>query len=452
MTGRASVLGVGLLLIASAAPAQTRRPPGPKHSDDFEAQAAFRWFESMYDIVKTEGTTPPVAARHYGIAAVALYEAVAPGARDHRSLAGQLNGLKAIPRPSRAAHHWPTVANVAMADVLRGLYPEISDGSLDLINNLEAALAGQYRRQVPAAEYERSAAYGQQVANAILEWASGDGYALFDDCEYTVPVGPGRWVATPPLFARPLQPCWGQVRPMVLTSGAECAPASPPRYSSEATSELYAQAFVVHQTGVMLTPAQKEIAHYWADGPGTTGTPPGHSIAIMSGFVQDDGMSLMEAAEGYARVGIAVHDAFIACWNTKYAHSLIRPVTYIQQLIDRNWKPLLPTPNFPEYASGHSTQSGASATVMADMLGERTFTDTTRRRHGLEPEMADRSFQSLEDAAEEAAISRLYGGIHYPAGNRDGLQQGRCIGRAVIDRVAFRRTSAVAGPALVSSK
>jgi hypothetical protein len=437
---RSSILALAVTGTLASSAAAKDRP----RADELSADVAWRWFETLYDVVKMEGTTPPAAARDYGIAAVALYEAVVPGSTSHRSLQGQLNGLSAMPRASRPPYHWPAVANAAVADVLRGLYPDLSDASRATINNLELALAGQYEKEVDRPEYERSVAFGQEVANAVLAWASTDGYALFDSCEYTVPVGPGHWVATAPLFEQPLQPCWGQIRPMVLSTGAECAPRVFPRYSSDPTSEFYANAFVVHQVGMTLTPEQKEIARYWADGPGTTGTPPGHSIALMSGFVQEDGMSLMQAAEGYARVGIAVHDAFIACWNTKYRHNLIRPVSYIQQFISRAWKPYLPTPNFPEYASGHSTQSGAAAVVLTDLLGERAFVDTTRSRHALEPRMADRSFATIQDAADEAAASRLYGGIHYPFGNRDGMQQGQCVGQAVVDRLAFSNSRSTA--------
>jgi hypothetical protein len=151
----------------------------------------------------------------------------------------------------------------------------------------------------------------------------------------------------------------------------------------------------------------------------------------------------MAAAEGYARVGIAVADAFISCWDTKYTYNLLRPVTYIQRLIDTTWLPFIVTPPFPEYPSGHSTQSAAAAAVLTDMFGVRVFTDTTHLDHELVPPLEPRSFGSFEEAAEEAALSRLYGGIHYPFGNNNGLAQGRCIGQAILDRVQFTRESTV---------
>jgi membrane-associated phospholipid phosphatase len=181
------------------------------------------------------------------------------------------------------------------------------------------------------------------------------------------------------------------------------------------------------------------IAQYWADNAGATGTPSGHWIAIMGQIARSDGLSLMAAAEGYARIGIAAADAFIGCWQTKYTYTVLRPVTYIQHLIDPDWLPLLVTPNFPEYPSGHSAQSGAVATVLTDMFGMKMFTDTLHMDHNLIPSQTPRSFLSFDEAALEAATSRLYGGIHYTSGNTNGLMQGRCIGQVLLERLQFKR-------------
>jgi PAP2 superfamily len=144
------------------------------------------------------------------------------------------------------------------------------------------------------------------------------------------------------------------------------------------------------------------------------------------------------AAEAYARGGSAVTDAFIQCWYTKYLSNLQRPVTYIQDYIDGTRLPYITTPPFPTYTSGHSTQSGAAAAVLTAMFGIKAFTDTTHTDHDLMPSQEPRSFSSFDEAAEEAVVSRLYGGIHFPFDNDDGLTSGQCIGRAIIDRVHFR--------------
>jgi hypothetical protein len=225
---------------------------------------------------------------------------------------------------------------------------------------------------------------------------------------------------------------------MVLTSGGDCPPHGNPPFSTDPGADFYKAGLEVYDAGRGLTTEQKTIADYWSDGPALTGTPPGHWFAIVSQIARNDGLSLARAAEAYARVGIAVHDAFIACWNAKYTSNLQRPVTYINRNIDASWRPYIVTPNFPTYASGHSTQSGAAASVLTDMFGVKGFTDTTHTDHGLVPSQQPRKFSSFVQAASEAAISRLYGGIHYSFDNNDGLNCGQCIGGAIHDRVIFK--------------
>jgi len=231
---------------------------------------------------------------------------------------------------------------------------------------------------------------------------------------------------------------------MVLTSGARCAPPGPPAFSTDHASPFYAAALDVYTTGVQLTDEQQTIATYWADGAGQTGTPPGHWMAMVGQLSRHHGhhhhgLSLITSAEAFARVGIAVHDAFIACWYTKYAYDLQRPVTYINDHIDPTWTPYITTPAFPSYHSGHSTQAGAAAKVLTDMFGSLSFTDTTHTDHGLLPPQAPRTFRSFDEAADEAAASRLYGGIHYPFDNDDGLGAGWCIGDRIRKRVQFKK-------------
>jgi membrane-associated phospholipid phosphatase len=412
----------------------------PQAPDDIPSEVASVWFDQLYDLVTTERITAPPASRLYGLAAVILYEAVVPGSREHRSLVGQLHALAAVPQPTaHQPYHWPTVANTALAAAIRGLLPEASPASLEAIDALEQAFAAEFQPRVPAAVSARSAAQGRAVAAAVVAWAATDGFAALNNCPYTPPMGPGLWEPTPPAFAPALQPCWGQLRPLVLASGDECAPPPPPAYSDDPASEFFARALDVYTTSVNLTEEQRTIAHYWADLSGTTGTPAGHWIAIVGQLARREGLSLMAAAEGYVRVGLAVADAFIGCWQTKYTYNLLRPETFITRVIDPAWVPLLITPGFPAYTSGHATQSGAAATVLTDMFGMTPFTDTLHQDHDLEPRLEPRRFGSFDEAAAEAAVSRLYAGIHYPFDSNNGLAQGRCMGRVIVDRVTFTR-------------
>jgi membrane-associated phospholipid phosphatase len=223
---------------------------------------------------------------------------------------------------------------------------------------------------------------------------------------------------------------------MALDSALTCDPGPPPPFSTDLDSAFFAEALEVFETVNSLTPGQREIALFWSDDPGQTATPPGHSVSILGQVLRAQDRSLADAAVGYARLGIAVCDAFIACWRVKYRHNLVRPISYIRSSIDPTWGDPLPltTPPFPEYTSGHSIQSAAAAEVLTATFGEVAFTDHTHDARGLAP----RSFDSFAAFAEEAAISRLYGGIHYRSAIERGLEQGRCVG-AEVAALAMRR-------------
>jgi hypothetical protein len=432
------ILAAGPLLSATIAWAALDQ--SKKAADAYSSDVASTWFDTLYDIVKTERTAPPPASRIYGIAGVALYESVVPGALENRSMVGQLNGLDSLPscRVGKK-YHWPTVANSALATVIRGLYSSASQPSIDRINVQEQSFSSQFQLVLPGPDYARSATFGKELGDAVLAWAATDGLVTFKNCAYVPAPVQGAWEPTPPAFnPNPLEPCWGEIRPMVLKSGAECAPIGNPIFSTDPASGFLAAALDVYNTGVNLTSEQKAIADYWADGAGATGTPPGHWIAIVGQISRNSHLSLMSSAEAFARVGIAVHDAFIECWHTKYAYNLQRPVTYIRDQIDPTWSSYITTPAFPSYHSGHSTQSGAASTVLTDQFGIMSITDTTHTDHGLVPPMAPRTFDSFAEAADEAAISRLYGGIHYAFDNNDGLTSGRCIGSLMRERVQFK--------------
>jgi hypothetical protein len=356
------------------------------------------------------------------------------------SLVGQLNNLKTLPPPEVDAKlHWPAVANGAIANTVRGLYQTLSPNMRGDIGRLEEKFATEFRKNGSLRDYERSVQHGRAVSEAILAWAATDGFAAHNNCRYLDPQSVvERWRPTPPAFMpTPLQPCWGQLRPMALVSGRECAASGPPKFTNSMNSEFHAAAVEVYKVGSSLTPEQKIIADYWADNPGDTGTPPGHWIDIVSQIARSSKLSLSKAAEAYARVGIAVHDAFIGCWYTKYAHNLKRPVTYINDNVQGQWRSYVATPPFPTYPSGHSVQSAAAAHVLTDMFGQKTFRDTTHTDHALVPALKPRAFKSFQAAAAEAAVSRLYGGIHYAFDNNDGLTSGECIGRTILDRVNF---------------
>lgn len=313
---------------------------------------------------------------------------------------------------------------------MRGLWggqtSRASDNIADL-DALEARFTAQYATDVPPGLAKQSVEFGRAMGAAVFATSRDDGgdegYLTNFPTTYTPPQGPGLWEPTAP-GQLALQPYWGTtVQTFALSSAAECDPGGPPAFSEQPGSEFYGEANEIYQIVNGLTPEQRTIARFWADGPGTI-SGPGHSLAIVNQILVQENADLEVAADAYARVGIATADAITALWRVKYDYDLIRPVTYIHRVIDPSWTPLLPTPPFPEYASAHSTQSAAATTTLEYLFGEEVpFVDHTHDADGFAP----RSFDRIYAAAEEAGVSRMYAGIHYRSGNLEGLAMGRCV-------------------------
>jgi hypothetical protein len=416
-----AVAGASALGLLGAPARAAARFPG---AAEYGADVATAWCDRALALVRTTpGYSPPVASRAFGYAGVTLYEALLPGMPGFRSL-----GILGVPVTGRnAAYNWAAVANAALASILRALFPTAPAAELAAVDALEAGLA----QPGPGGVLSRSAARGREAAAAVFEWSKSDGGHegyLRNFAPYSRPIDPGLWEPTPPAFLPALQPFWGANRCFAIGEGASCPPGEHPAYSEDSASAFYAEAIEVYDAVNDLTPEQEAFALFWSDDPGATATPPGHSISITTQVLRREDASLARAAETYVKVGCAVADAFIACWHQKYAYNLLRPVTYLRRLVDAGWSSRLATPPFPEYPSGHSVQSGAAFQVLTDLFGDAyAFTDHTHDARGLAP----RSFGSFSEAADEAAISRLYGGIHFRAAIENGVEQGKCIGRAV---------------------
>jgi len=439
--GTAARLAAALLLAACSHDADPVDPtPASPSADTYPADAATKWADLELRLIRYgTGFSPPVASRALGYSGVALYEAVVPGMPAYQSLAGQLTGLAALPRPEAGQrYNWSVTANSAEALVVKSLFGNVTAAQRVTIDSLEAALDQPYRT---AAEFARSVQYGQQVAQAVFDWSRTDGghegYLTNQPASYVPPVGVGLWVpAAAGAGGRAVQPYWGRNRLFVPADAALPMPALPYTYSTQVGSPYYAQVLEVYNTSRSLTAEQRIIAAYWADA-GQSITPPGHSISITSIVLRSRGASLAAAAEAYARVGMAVADAFVGCWKCKYEYNWQRPVTAVQAMIDPAWQPAWATPAFPEFVSGHASQSGAAAQVLADLFGAQTaFVDNTHqaRGAGFEP----RAFASFAAFADEAAMSRLYGGIHFRSGNEVGLVEGQKVGRNV-SALRFKR-------------
>ncbi|NOT36283.1 MAG: vanadium-dependent haloperoxidase [Saprospiraceae bacterium] len=410
-----------------------------RSTSSYSDQVATKWFELQRGLIRTcPGFSPPVASRALGYSGVCLYQSVNPGMLNYHSLEGQLNGLNTLATKVEAGkdYEWQISANASLAEITRLLYANAPDSMKQLIEQLERTNLGIYEVGESQDVIDRSVAFGKAIANEIFQWSKTDGghegYLHNFPSNYNVPVGPGLWVPTSSQKI-PLQPYWGDNRSFVTNDVSASQPILNIKFSTDKSSTFFKQAEEVYNTVKNASDEQKLIARYWSDDAGLLGgTPPGHSISILSQILQKERVNLSVAAEMYAKAGMALADAFISCWKCKYTFNLLRPVSYIHQNIDPNWQPLLATPPFPEFTSGHSSQSGAFSAIMSNKFGNTyAFIDRTHVSR-TDINGTARSFSSFDQMALEAANSRLYGGIHFREANETGVSQGKLVGEAVI--------------------
>lgn len=386
-------------------------------------------------------TSPPVASRTYAYSAIAAYEVLRQQSPDdHRSLAGQLPGLAPVPTPDAEQVLLPLAAVGAYLSTAEALVfsPE------PVAAHREAVADSLRRMGVPRGAIERSMEYGAEVARHVLAWAADDGVrAARASARLDVRMEPGRWVPTPPAYMEAVEPNWGSVRPFALASAREVSIDPPAEYDMSPGSDFRRQVQEVYDTDRGLTHEQREIAGFWDCNPFVVESrghfmssakkisPGGHWMGITAIATRQVGGDMLRAAEAYSRVSIALADGFISAWDAKYQTVRVRPVTVIQTDLDPTWQPALQTPPFPEYPSGHSVISTAAAEVLTDLYGDLAYVDDVEVPFGLPA----RSFRSFRQAADEAAISRLYGGIHFRDAIEKGMDQGRTIGTLVVQRI-----------------
>jgi PAP2 superfamily len=390
--------------------------------------------------------SPPVASRVFAYPNIAAYEIIAQQNDMYLSLEGQLTNLTAIPKADTLKSiNYPLAALIAHMDLSRQLI-----FSEKTIKTYRDSLYKVWESMNPN-EFRDSKEYGLKVANYIAAWMDKDNYKQTRTMsKYTVDSDdPSRWQPTPPSYMDGLEPHWNKIRPFVIDSAAQFKPIPPPAFSMDKESKFYKELKEVYDISVDITKKgddseEVEIAQFWDCNPYvsvTRGhlmfatkkiTPGAHWIGICKIASKKTNADFDKTVYAYTKTSIALADAFISCWDEKYRSNLIRPETLINEHIDENWKPVLQTPPFPEYVSGHSVASGAAAVALTDVFGDNfTFADDTEMIYGL----PIRTFSSFNQAADEAAISRMYGGIHYRAAVEVGVQQGRDLGKFVVDNL-----------------
>lgn len=404
--------------------------------------------KKLTDVMVHDIFSPVVASRIYMYANLAAYEALVPEHSGYQSLAGQLNGLDSIPQPEKGQQYCHPVASLkAFMTVARSL-----TFSVEKYDDFEKNLFEQYADMVPGDVYERSVQYGEAVGKRIMAYSAGDNYKQTRGFRFTLTQKEGDWAPTPPAYMDAVEPYWGKIRCLTMDSTAQFALASPPPFSKDKNSVFFKEMAEVYETAGKLTEEQNHIANFWDCNPfkvNVSGhvnfatkkmSPGGHWISIVGTVAQQEKLDLMRATEAYCLTSIALFDGFIACWSDKYRTVKIRPETAINKYMDKDWIPLLQTPPFPEYPSGHSVISSASAVVLTQLLGDNiAYTDSTEVQYGIPA----RRFLSFNHAAAEAGLSRLYGGIHFRSAVVEGAKQGTQVGHWVNKKLRTRKMLAI---------
>ncbi|MDA9773470.1 vanadium-dependent haloperoxidase [Saprospiraceae bacterium] len=401
--------------------------------------------ENLTDILVHDILSPPVASRIYSYPCIAAYETLCGSSSSHRSMAGQLDGLDALPMPSDTSNlsyelaslfaFFKTSQALTFSEKMTEDYRDNLVHTLDSLGISEDCIA-------------KSQKYGESVADKIIAWSNKDNYKESRSSpKFNITDEPGEWKPTPPSYMEAIEPDWRNIRTMVIRDLDQFQPAPPPPFDMNKGSAFRKLTDEVKIAVEVATEEHKAIASFWDCNPfvmNQTGhmmyaskkiTPGGHWMGIASIASKKNKSNMLLSVEAAALTSIALFDAFISCWDEKYRSNLIRPETVINEYLDKDWKPILQTPPFPEHTSGHSVASTSAATVLTNLYGDNfAYRDDVELKYGLPV----REFSSFLQASGEAAISRLYGGIHYMPAITDGVTQGKAIGEFINGNLSTR--------------
>jgi PAP2 superfamily len=383
--------------------------------------------------------SPPVASRIFLYPNVAAYEVISQNSKTYNSLQNQIHGLDSIPKlDSKLGINQKIAALVAHMEVSKQLV-----FSEDLVEKFRDSLYQKWTSENEK-EFEISKEYGLKVADRIKKWIGKDNYKQTRTLQkFTVNADDkGRWQPTPPAYMDAIEPHWREIRTLVLDSASQCKPIPAFPFSLDKNSAFFKQAKEVYDSSIEVAKKgdsceEIQIAKFWDCNPYATVsqghmtfakkkiTPGGHWMGIVKIACKQSNADFEKTVFAYTKTSIGIFEGFISCWDEKFRSNVVRPETIINQTIDENWKPLLQTPPFPEYTSGHSVVSTCSATILATIFGENFgFADDTEVQFGL----PIRKYKSFDEASKEASKSRFYGGIHYRAAIENGILQGKKVG------------------------
>ena len=403
--------------------------------------------KKLNDVVLENNFPPMIATRNYAYANIAAYETMVAGNPQFQSLSGQIKHLPAMPKPEAGK-----TIDFALATLLS--FTKVGNA----VTFPEGSMMGYYdelKKQAKEAGMtseilKNTVAFSDTIVATILKWSKKDNYAETRSAEkYTVRDEDGRWVPTPPMYVQAVEPKWNTIRCLTLDSCSQFMPPRPPAYDiKNKNSAYYKYLLEVKNVGDSLTDEQKHIADFWDDNPfklNVSGhvmfatkkfSPAGHWMNIVGIAAKEAKADFATTVAAYAESSIALFDAFISCWDEKFRSNFVRPETAINRYMDEEWRPYIQTPPFPSYTSGHATISAAAAEVMTQWFGDHlSFTDTSSLEFGIE----SRQIKSFREAAKEAGLSRLYGGIHYRFDNAEGNTCGKHLGEFIVQRLKLKK-------------
>ena len=398
--------------------------------------------DQLTQIIIYDVFTPPVASRIYAYTSLASYEAIRFLSADNASMVEKMKGFEKMPQPENGkVYNYVLAASKAFFTVVHKVI-----FSIDSLKKYETNLFASFKNNIDDdSVYERSINFGTQVGEIILKRAMSDNYIKSrGKSKYLGSDQPGKWRPTQPDYLDGVESCWNTIEPLLLDSCSQFFPGPPPPYSTDTNSTFFKAVKEVYTISKNLTDEQRTIAKFWDDNPFVIEhsghlmfgnkkiTPAGHWMGIASIAARQTKADEIKTAKTYALTAVALFEGFLSCWDVKYKWSYVRPVTVISEFIEKTWSPLLQTPPFPEYTSGHSTITASAATVLTKLYGDNfSYNDTSDLRYiGMQ-----RKFNSFLQAADECSISRLYGGIHYRLSVDTGAVCGRKVGIFIIDKL-----------------
>jgi len=406
-----------------------------KEANEFSCEVPLKWLAMQLEIIKSPPSKIFLDPSVLAYCGVSLYEAVVNGMPAYQTLTGQLADMPEMPKTlPGASYHWATCANAALAFITRSFLVNATNANKISIDSLEKALNETFMKDVDGATLHRSVEYGKEVARLIFEWSKTDG-SLAVNPPYVPPKGEGLWAPTPPDFSNAAVPYKGKNRLMVTGSEDGTDQPKPPAYSTEPSSDYYKMVKEVYDISQHLTAADSATAMYYRDNPGYPAG--GHYFSTLSQVFSQAKPTLDMAALAYARAGIALNDAIIICYKAKYKYNVERPIRYIREVLGHpTWLALFNTPAHPEFPAGHAFTSAAVMEMLTSVFGDHFhFIDHTYDFLGMAP----REFNSLNDLATDAAISRIYAGVHYRWSIEKGNKWGKAVAENILAKVMFLR-------------